>query len=47
MCSNGNQYYPAVNNCVRIQKVLFNKIGEEDRTGSAWKQGGKGREDVV
>jgi hypothetical protein len=23
---------------------LFNKIGEEDRTGSAWKQGGVGNE---
>jgi hypothetical protein len=24
--------------------LLFNKIGEEGRTGSAWKQGGGGRD---
>jgi hypothetical protein len=24
--------------------LLFNKIGEEGRTGSSWKQGGKGGE---
>jgi hypothetical protein len=38
--------YPKVANTLRLSYyslcLLFNKIGEKGRTGSAWKQGGYG-----